>query len=52
MEENGIKLGKIGPSVRVALVGGTTSPGIYEVLEVLGREESLRRLRLALPKLG
>jgi len=52
MEETGLKLGKIGPSVRVALVGGTTSPSIYEVLEVLGQEESLRRLRLALPKMG
>ncbi|ALC16579.1 glutamyl-tRNA ligase [Desulfuromonas soudanensis] len=52
MEENGLKLGKIGPSVRVALVGGTSSPGIYEVLEVLGQAESLRRLRLALPKLA
>ncbi len=51
MEETGLKLGKIGPSVRVALVGGTTSPSIYEVLEVLGKEESLRRLRHALPML-
>jgi len=48
MEETGLKLGKIGPSVRVALCGGTTSPGIYEVLTVLGCEESLRRLRRCL----
>jgi len=52
MEETGLKLGKIGPSVRVALCGGTTSPGIYEVLSVLGREESLRRLRRCLDYLG
>ncbi len=45
MEETGLKLGKFGPAVRVALSGGTASPGIYEVLEVLGRSESLRRLR-------
>ncbi len=44
MEDTGLKLGKIGPSVRVALVGGTTSPGIFEVLEVLGRKVSLQRL--------
>ena len=51
MEQTGLKLGKIGPAVRVALVGGTTSPSIFEVVEVLGREESLRRLRRALEQL-
>jgi glutamyl-tRNA synthetase len=48
MEESGLKLGKIGPAVRVALVGGTTSPSIFEVVEVLGREVSLKRLKKAL----
>jgi glutamyl-tRNA synthetase len=48
MDETGLKLGKIGPSVRVALVGGTTSPSIFEVVEVLGREVSLKRLKKAL----
>lgn len=51
MEETGLKLGKFGPSVRVALVGGTTSPSIYEVIEVLGKSESLRRLKEALEML-
>jgi glutamyl-tRNA synthetase len=46
--ELGVKLGQVGPPVRVALCGGTTSPGIYEVIEVLGREESARRLRRAM----
>ena len=40
----GIKMGQIGPSVRVALCGVTTSPAIYDVVAVLGRDESLRRL--------
>jgi glutamyl-tRNA synthetase len=31
----------------VAVTGGTVSPGIYEVLEVLGRERTLARLRAA-----
>ncbi|SNB45853.1 glutamate--tRNA ligase [Geobacter sp. DSM 9736] len=44
----GIKLGQIGPAVRVALCGGTTSPGIYEVIEVLGKNESLKRISRAL----
>jgi glutamyl-tRNA synthetase len=45
MEETGLKLGKIGPAVRVALTGSTSSPGIYEVITVLGIEESCRRLQ-------
>ncbi|MEJ2201589.1 MAG: glutamate--tRNA ligase [Desulfuromonadaceae bacterium] len=48
MEETGLKLGKIGPSVRVALVGGTTSPSIYDVVQVLGQKTSINRLLMAL----
>ncbi len=43
-EENGLKLGKIAQPLRAALTGTSTSPGIFDVLEVLGREESLGRL--------
>jgi len=46
--ELGVKMGKVGPPVRVALCGGTVSPGIYEMIEVLGKEESLKRLRRAM----
>jgi glutamyl-tRNA synthetase len=52
MEESGLKFGKIGPSVRVALVGGTVSPSIYDVVSVLGKEEVLARLKKALASLG
>jgi glutamyl-tRNA synthetase len=52
MAATGLKLGKFGPAVRVALVGGTTSPSLFEVLAVLGREESLQRLRRARGMLG
>lgn len=45
MEETGLKLGKIGPAVRVALTGSTSSPGIFEVIAVLGIEESCRRIQ-------
>jgi len=41
---SGLKLGELAQPLRAALVGGTTSPPIFEVLEVLGREESLARL--------
>lgn len=47
-EENQIKLGKIAQPVRVALTGKTVSPGLFEVMEVLGKEKTLERLRAAL----
>ncbi|MBT1074362.1 glutamate--tRNA ligase [Geobacter grbiciae] len=50
--EKGIKLGQVGPAVRVSLCGGTASPGIYEVIEALGKEEALRRLRRAVAFIG
>jgi glutamyl-tRNA synthetase len=43
-EANGLKLGAIAQPLRVALTGRTTSPGIFDVLAVLGREECLARL--------
>lgn len=48
IEETGAKLGSLAQPVRVAVTGGTVSPGIYEVLDVLGRERSLQRLRNAI----
>jgi len=52
MEESGLKFGKIGPTVRVALVGGAISPSIYDVVAVLGKERVLPRLQKALASLG
>lgn len=43
-EENNLKLGAVAQPLRAALTGRTTSPGIFEVLDVLGRQESLGRL--------
>ncbi len=43
-EQNNLKLGAVAQPLRAALTGRTTSPGIFEVLAVLGREESLARL--------
>jgi glutamyl-tRNA synthetase len=47
-----IGLGKLAQPVRVALTGGTVSPGIYEVVHVLGRDRVLARLDHALPLAG
>jgi len=43
-ESAGVKLGLIAQPLRAALTGRTVSPGIFDVLDVLGREESLARL--------
>ena len=43
-EGSGVKLGKIAQPLRAALTGRTTSPGIFDVLALLGREESLARI--------
>ncbi|MCK0208438.1 glutamate--tRNA ligase [Starkeya koreensis] len=43
-EERGVKLGAIAQPLRAAMTGKTTSPGIFDVLAVLGREESLARI--------
>ena len=45
MEQTGLKLGKIAQPVRVALTGKTASPGIFEIIEVLGKETVLARLK-------
>ena len=45
-----VGLGKIAQPLRVALDGGTASPGIYDVVALLGREESLARIDLALAR--
>ncbi|SPD76219.1 Glutamate--tRNA ligase [uncultured Desulfobacterium sp.] len=44
LDEKKIKLGKIAQPLRVALTGRTVSPGIFEIMEVLGKEEVLDRL--------
>ncbi len=43
-----LKLGKLAQPVRVAVTGTAASPGIFEVLDVLGRERTLARLDAAL----
>ncbi len=47
-EDAGLGLGKVAQPLRAALTGRTTSPGIFDVLLLLGREESLARLNDAI----
>ena len=44
VDQQGLKLGKVAQPLRAALTGTTVSPGIFDVLSVLGREESLARI--------
>jgi len=48
IERHHIKLGQVAQPVRVALTGGTESPGIFEVIEVMGKEKVLKRLDRAI----
>jgi glutamyl-tRNA synthetase len=40
----GLKLGQVAQPLRAALTGRRTSPGIFDVLVLLGRDESLARI--------
>ena len=51
LEEFGLSMGKLAQPVRVALTGSTVSPGIHEVIAVLGKERTIRRLQSALERL-
>ena len=44
-DEHGVGLGKIAQPLRAALTGSNASPGIFEVMEVLGKEETIARIR-------
>jgi glutamyl-tRNA synthetase len=48
VEEEGMKMGQLAQPVRVALTGRTASPGLFDVMEVLGRDRTLSRLRQSL----
>ena len=43
-DEAGIKLGMVAQPLRAALTGRTASPGLFEVMEVLGKDETLGRI--------
>lgn len=45
MDAHELKMGKLAPAFRAALVGNSQSPGIFDVLSLLGRDEALRRLK-------
>lgn len=52
IEKHNIKLGPLAQPVRVAITGGTKSPGIFEVLETVGKEKVIKRLDRAIKVIG
>ncbi len=48
IEQTELKFGKVAQPLRFALTGGAPSPGIYDVLEVLGKDVALQRINQAL----
>lgn len=52
VETLGVKLGAVAQPIRVAVTGGTSSPGIFEVLAILGREKSIKRIQRAIDLIG
>ncbi len=48
-EEEGLELGRIAQPLRAALTGRAVSPGVFDVMETLGRDESLARLQDVAP---
>lgn len=50
MEEKGLKMGQIGPALRACLTGTTKSPGIYDVMLLLGRGETIARINAQIAK--
>ena len=51
-EANGLKLGKTQAPIRVAITGRTVGPPLFESLEILGRDETVRRLAAGIARLG
>jgi glutamyl-tRNA synthetase len=52
MARFGLSLGQLAQPVRVAMTGGTTSPGIFELLEVLGKVRALARFDRAIERIA
>ncbi len=50
--ENEIGLGQVMNPLRLALVGAPKGPGVFDIMEVLGKDETIKRIQQAIAKLG
>jgi glutamyl-tRNA synthetase len=51
-EAEGVKVGKVMPALRLALTGQMAGPDLVEIMDILGKEEVVKRLLHALETLG
>ena len=49
IEKNGLKFGEVFPIIRIAMSGTTKGPSLFEMMNLLGKDEVIRRLEHALP---
>ena len=52
LEKQGAKLKDLAPSIRIAMVGSSTSPAIFDVLEIIGYDGVIKRVELLLSTQG
>ncbi len=52
LTENELGFGKVMPPFRLALVGAMSGPHLFDIAEMIGKEETLRRLKTAIEKLS
>jgi glutamyl-tRNA synthetase len=50
IEENGLKFPQLFQPIRISLTGGTTAPSVYDLIAILGVEETVQRIQTALDK--
>ena len=50
IEENGLKFPQLFQPIRIALTGGTQAPSVYDVIAILGVEETVKRINTAIEK--
>ena len=48
VEQTGLKLGNFAQPIRMAITGGTVSPGLFEIMEILGKDRVLQRIENAI----
>ncbi len=52
LERAGVKIGKVMPALRLALTGAAHGPDLMQVMDILGKEETSRRIAKAMEQLG
>lgn len=52
LESKALQFGALGPVIRIVLTGAMTGPSVFALAEIIGKEETLKRIDAALTKLG